>query len=98
MTAAFGENARIAAQIFGHRHRRPEVECKGKLRPDKIFRSHTNHLVRSIVESDRLADNVWIGGETFSPEVVTQHDDRIGANCLIFVRQKRSTEYRFDFK
>src|SRR5215217_399219 len=92
MAAAFGEYARVAAQLFSHRDRRPEIKRERKLRPCKIFRSDTDHLVRAIIELDRLADDVLIGSHATLPETVAQNNNGISARRLVFVRQKRAAQ------
>src|SRR5215510_6498774 len=98
MAIAFSEDARVAAQLFSHRDWSPAVERERKLRPHEIVRRDTDHLIRAIVELDRLADDVWITSHASLPEAVAQHDDVIRTNCFVFVWQKRSAKDWFHLK
>src|SRR6476659_8685006 len=98
MAITFAEYARVAAQLFSHRDRSPEVERESKLRPDEIIGRDTDHFVRVVIELDCLADDVWIPSHAALPEAVAQHDDVIRAGCLVFVREKRTTEEGLDLE
>src|SRR5687768_10103197 len=96
MAVAIGQQTWRSAELFNHRHRDPEIHGKRKLRTGEGRRRDADNLITSVTQADRLANDVRIRTKTPLPQTLTNDDDRMCANCVVFFRGKRSAHDRFD--
>lgn len=77
----------VRVHVVGHPKIGPDA---GSDAAPKRRRRDADHRIRSSVDADLAADRPWIPPVPASPRIVGEHDDRVGLQRLVFLRQERS--------
>jgi hypothetical protein len=81
------------AHVLVHCHRHPEIGAEYRCPGESFFRDADNG-VRTVVQAQRLADEIAIRPEAPRPELVAQHDDGMRVRRLVFLGQEEPTSRR----